>query len=349
MVSQAGDVSIYRWGDLICIARHENDQHPLFLAQQHDFPTPALSSDGALVAYLVHDISYDEIWLLDVVNGEARRRMTTEPVMESYGLDNLQVMHLKWIPGTHQLAFNTGIAGNGGFTFADLHILNADTHKYRQVVTAPAAHQTGDWAHLADDLYPSPDGKHIALVTGESVSIIGVDGSSPPSPVFQYDGIVTYASYVIYVKPTWTPNSDRMWIAVPPESGETELEVWYVSVAGEVRQIASIPLDVPEGYAAGQVILPLVEHAYISPSGEWVVYADPAQDVITVSTLDGMKTAINLEDNVYLQGWIDETHFAFTRYGGDAGTHDAVDYIGDVNGTYSRVEVPPGSYFPCSP
>lgn len=344
LYEQVNGASIYLWGENLCAADRIGDTEPIFIAQS-DLLYARLSPDGQLAAYLTHYIYYDEIWVMELSSGETRRLMTTEPIMQDYGLDNLQVMHLKWIPQSHTIAFNTGIGGFGGFTFTDLHTLNADTGDYQQVITATVTQQFGDLRYVADDVYPSPDGKHIALVTGKTVSLVGVDGSNWLSQIFEYDEINTHAGYLIFAKPVWTPTSDGMWIAVPPTNRETEIEVWHISISGQLSQIASIPLDVPEGYGAdATVLVPLVEHAYVSPTGEYVAYAGPAQDIITISTLGGAKATIDLGNYMLLQGWIDNTHFKFSNYGGN---QPSADYIGDVNGDYVAFEGE-GAYFPCS-
>ena len=94
--------------------------------------------------------------------------------------------------------------------------------------------------------------------------------------------------------------------------------------------------------------LPIVKITYVSPSGEYVSYTDPGEDIIYVSRLDGTKVSIDLDHNMYLREWIDNTHFRFMNYGSEMGS--TVEYIGDVNGNYVPIEpIPPTAYFPCFP
>lgn len=255
-----------------------------------------ISPDGQLIVFTIpvededYRFTYD-LWVMNTDGTNLRFLMNGDTLWS-----------LSWIPGTHRFVFNTGPQEYGG-SYNDLHVVNADTGEYRMILPP-----TGSGAPSSPDsgggLTPSPDGRHIAMVTATSVSIIGVDGGNYQQDVLIYDSVVTYSEYNVFARPVWSADSSGIWIAVPPLFEEAFIEVYFASLCCGLRQAGRFQMAREDNGEMG-----IVNGVVASPTGEYVMY-NLSGDLHMART-DGTEDIEYFPDGTHSLQWIDATHFTF--------------------------------------
>ena len=282
------NITVYTRENRLCLL--EDGGTPVFFADVSDtldFDV-TVSPDGAVVVVvLTYDIWPDErmrflnqeIWAINQ-DGSNRRLVLTMDDFEGVSLENaaLEILQATWIPGTHLLAFTTGERPLGDFYYGDLHMLDIDTGAY--TVLLPADGWGGPF-------YPSPDGTRIAVTTQGSVDLINVDGSNYREGVVTYDVALTYSESNVTARPVWSPDSEGVWVTVPPPDqfhGDTTITTWYAPANGsEAIQIAAFetqPLNLWSN-----------NFAVFSPDGAYVALWESGDDIaaIRVVSADGVE------------------------------------------------------------
>jgi len=61
----------------------------------------------------------------------------------------------------------------------------------------------------------APDGKRVALVTPESISLTTITGEDKQQ-IFSYTPVSTYSEFRYYARPVWSPGSDVLGVIIPP-------------------------------------------------------------------------------------------------------------------------------------
>lgn len=346
IIAQANGSAIYVSGLNICFAQ-PNVERPMFLAAKEDANRFTVSPDGEVaIAYTAEYIEaggrfavVNKFWTVGE-DRQVRLLASTEEFAAEFPEASAEVFSWAWIPGTHKLAFNTGLLTSRSYN--DLHILDTDTGDYQMLLPPSIPQSLNDPRQVGGEIYPSPDGQRIALVTAASVSLINVDGSNWQPQVLLYDHIVTYSEYWLLVQPVWSPRSDGVYLAVPPTNGESQIEVWFVSVGGEVRGVGVLPFDVPEEQA--EPITPLIRMAAASLNGDYVAYFGEGDYYIRA--LNGEPVLVDLPYKYVIGTWIDESHFTLEQYNTDYFQRE-VKFIVSVDGSFSSVEPAQGDFAPC--
>jgi hypothetical protein len=179
-----------------------------------------LTKDGGVDQVLLSDdkrvIAFrrgNGIWAINA-DGNDERQLVKEsdlPIPQEGELADyitgMTIDQLVWIPGSHQLLFNTRLISDGpGLLLSDdLWRVDADRLSLENLF---ASGEGGNFAI-------APDGKRVALVTPDSISLTTISGEDKQR-IFSYTPVSTYSEFRYYTRPVWSPNSDVLGVVVPP-------------------------------------------------------------------------------------------------------------------------------------
>lgn len=178
-----------------------------------------LSPDGRVVAFLrPADEFHLELWAINI-DGSQERRLVSIADLDQIGSAvrdtnavAINPYHYEWVPGTHDLAFNTHQVYNGpGLVLLnDLNQVDTDTMKLSVLLPSGSG---GEFVY-------SPDGTQIALSKPDSIRVVSADNpqsvSTDNRPAFSYAPVTTYSEYRYYAQPVWSPDGKFLRVAIPP-------------------------------------------------------------------------------------------------------------------------------------
>ena len=216
-----------------------------------------LSDDGQVAVYTrPSENGMVELWKVDVLGGKPEALLTANEfgrLRRERGQLGVIPYNINWVPGTHRLAFNTYpvVRGEGIWIYVpdDLRTIDVDTKELTTLFP------TGSGGHFSF----SPDGKSLALFSPESFKIYGVDGVEIPGGNLEVYRAIAYGEYYGYPWPQWSPESDRLLVAVPrdidPLMTEARVDVWEVKVDGSQPAL----INSFQAYMSESVISPDLE------------------------------------------------------------------------------------------
>jgi Tol biopolymer transport system component len=206
-----------------------------------------------------------------------------------------------WIPGTHDLLFNTALNLEEGYAPThDLYRLNTNTAHWQPLLPP------GEGGRFE----VSPDGQHVALTTQEQIAVADIDGRNRQT-LLPYDLLYTYSGGTVYADPLWSNNSDALMVAIPPQDplGEDAAEpvkVWY------------LPIDGGEAVVTTEVQTAAFFHGvHISPDFSRIAFGKTAASngqpvVLHTSNLDGTNDQAFFEGIGWFESWNpDSNRFLF--------------------------------------
>jgi hypothetical protein len=193
-----------------------------------------LSDDRQIIAFR----RGNGLWAVNA-DGSDERQLVNErdlPIPQdgalAGGVTDMTVYRVDWIPDSHQLLFNTSpqIEGPGLFLSDDLWWVDADS---QTLVNMFAPSEGGQFTI-------SPDGRRVALVTPESISVAGLEGQDKER-VFSYTPVSTYSEVQYYARPVWSPEGDNLAVVIPPPDPlAAEINaygVWIMAANGESARL----------------------------------------------------------------------------------------------------------------
>jgi Tol biopolymer transport system component len=189
-----------------------------------------LSDDGQRIAFT----RGGNIWVVNS-DGSDERQLTTETDFESISIGPdldpyvlaFTPYRMAWRPGSHTLFFNTipQLELHGLFLTDDLWAVDVDTGEL-DVLLPP-----GEGGHFTF----SPDGRHIALITSGTISLLDGNGQNKRE-VFTYTPMRTYSEFQYYAQPVWANDSSLLAVAIPPvdplETSDQLTSIWTMSTDG---------------------------------------------------------------------------------------------------------------------
>ncbi len=291
---------------------------PLLIADASQLGTvsnPAISSDGAFVAYMVNLINGTaQLWVVNVTGlgsgTSPEPRLLAGPDQVSSGDPNVAVSPLSfaWQPGTHSLFFNTrftllsGEQGPGEHSNNDLWKADADSG---QVINFMSRNSVGRF-------FLSPDGKHIALSLPQAVGLVGADGSNFNLPL-NFPFISTYSEYEYKPEILWSATNAFFYVVVPsadPLAGDASAALYRVALDGTTQTL---------GVLSGNFVFGGSVAPAISPDGQFVIYSRTAQDntaSLHLARIDGSGDVVIDQQPPSAAftgyGWApDSNHFAY--------------------------------------
>jgi hypothetical protein len=260
------------------------------LTRNGDVGQVFLSNDGQVAAYTrPSENGMVELWKVDVKSGDAEAVMTAAEfgrMRRERGQLGVIPYNIVWVPGTHNLAFNTYpvLRGEDIWIYIpdDLQVIDLDTGELNTLFPV------GQGGHFSF----SPDGRWLALFTPDFFQVYSVDGEEMPGGNLEEYQAIAYGEYYGYAWPQWSPESDKLLVAVPADSDplrtEARLDVWEIMMNGRgPEMIKSFPSFMSE--------------AVISPDLQKIAYwrqADQRTNERELRILD----VYGEEDQVFVQG-----------------------------------------------
>ncbi len=273
---------------------------------------PVISPDKTRVAFWVMQDAAPELWVVGWGGSAPHRLLAQQDLPQDgagagYGAPQFVLHDLRWVPGTHALAFQTYAPPAGSQTEGRdvLWNLDSDSGALRQVVVVG----------LNSALAYSPDGKQIALMqrgTGEqpvgNLTLYQADGGGKRK-VFDLPANPTGAGYDAQL--SWLPDSHSLWVGVVNPSAD---------VPGQITSVTlyRVPLN-GSPLKAGQVQAP---NAYWSPDGKHLIYTRPVTETfenqqLVLANADGSNARVyqTLKFGMFA-GWApDSSHFLYQSEG----------------------------------
>jgi len=299
-----------------------------------------LSDDEAVVAFTrqVDDFHW-ELW---AVNSDGSNERLLVGVNDLEALPDITreeftraivPARFEWVPGTHQLAYNTQQVGEGPGQFLsdDLRLVNADS--LERITLFPEG--------MGGQFYYSPDGKQIAIVTPTKISLIDSNGMNPREKVLSYPEVMTYSEYWYYARPVWAPDSSLLVAAIPPQDPLAEprqpTTLWNIPITGESGRLAG-SIDTTAFFASEVSFSPdLSRIAFLRETG------DPAlnQRELYIASNDGNEaTLYHTASFLQFLGWAGSSD-QFLFQSGDPPVYQ----VGRVGGDFTPLPGVPAGYF----
>ena len=312
----------------------DGSNQPIQLTNSGKDHSPIFSDDGEKVVFFrgtlphnVYSINTDGSQEQELVSSE----LLTALDMEYY--NSTELRSLSFVPGTHQILFNTheldwltlstkDINRSGAKPNQDLLLVNTDTSVIKRIL------EPGQGGIFQ----VSPNGKLVIIQAIDHIDVIGLDGK------IIHRNLATYPSSWLYDRwPDiyWTQDSGKLNLVLPLDtgnaldsSGPEPRTIWQYSMDG--KSAVEIHLNPP----------PIGESFSISPDGNWVVYTYYYYPGKTDETVASGIYIGNLRDgssqfleSAQLYGipnsfyWSsDNVHFIFEN-------EQSLLFLGNVNGT----------------
>jgi len=261
---------------------------PVLLAEmgvEVSLSSPAISSDGALVAYSIDSIEGMSQLIVVDADGANPRLVDVAGQVLTGGPDAVNsAATFQWQAGTHTIFFNTrytpkgGPVGPGEYINADLWKVNVDTGEILNVLSRQSA---GLFAL-------SPDGQYVALSSPQSVGVMRADGSAINLAVITFPPVITYSEYQLKPPVVWNPDSTFFSLVLPsadPLAPDASAIFYRITSGGAAQALATLPGNfLFGGPVAGD----------FSPDGQFVAYGrsetDGSAATLFFVSADGAKT-----------------------------------------------------------
>jgi hypothetical protein len=156
---------------------------------------------------------------------------------------------IAWIPGTHELAFNTRQSFMVGYLLNDnLRRVNADTGEglsqgegltQSELLTLLPSRQGGMFTY-------SPNGSRIAIATRNKLFLVDADASNRSQDLLSFEEVLTSSEYRFYPQPIWTGDSASLLVSIPPRdplaARDQLITIWRVPTNDSAAvQLGSVP------------------------------------------------------------------------------------------------------------
>ena len=269
-----------------------------------------LSSDGALVAYVHNDFESDVVEL-HVVNTDGSGDRV---VLDQTDFDLLHPLEearhflpgqMAFLPGTHQLLFNTQATfeGPGLVKNDDVFSIDLDTDSLERLLPPGSG----------GDFYPSPDGSKLAIIQTTKISFSDSDGLNLHPELLTFPAVTTYTDYSFYPEPVWSPDSSHFAVVIPskdPLAPNPTSTVWILSADGSPPiQTALIEGQsfFPQAFGAPVIAPDLSKVAFMRAGSE------QNEGHLIIADEDGSSEIIYTSGNLRWVGWSpDSSAFIFS-------------------------------------
>ncbi len=169
-----------------------------------------LSDDGQWVVFW----RGSNLWVVNS-DGTDERNLTTQRDFAGLEIDDelapyvtsINPYQVAWLPGSHQLYFNTSpqLEGPGLFLNDDLWVVDVASGQL-SLVLPPGE---------GGNFYFSPDGLQLAVVTSGRIDLMDPDGGNRREGL-SHTPVVTYSEFQYYATPIWALDSSSFLAAIPP-------------------------------------------------------------------------------------------------------------------------------------
>jgi hypothetical protein len=216
---------------------------PKALLSSGDILDAFLSGDGSLIAFTRRvDDFHSEIRAIHR-DGTGERLLVSVSDVESMVINRspdasgVAPHQLAWVPGAHELAFNTRQSFMVGFLLNDdLRRVNADSG---ELLTLLPSGQAGMFSF-------SPDGRRIAISTPSSLFLVDADGANRSPDLLGFEEVLTSSEYRFYPQPVWMGDSSNLLVSIPPRdplaARDQLTQIWRVPADGSAAtQLGGVP------------------------------------------------------------------------------------------------------------
>ena len=308
------NVGGFRGSDLWII---EGSAAPRQLTSSGQDGSPLLSNDGRLVAFrriIDPGLLVEELWVVSP-DGSNQRTLVSQAWLSGVKAGDTATLHrVRWVPGTHTLAFNTRLASEfpGLTTHDNLYLVDADTGNSTTVLPTG----TG-----ASDFFYSPDGARLALSSSTAIDIMNSDGTGRAN-LAQYKGVgMGEAPYI--VSPVWSPDGSYLRAVIPSGGlpGPITGSLWHLPGDGSpAYSLASLPGNLSLFSQDLPLYAPDLQHvAYVIRAGE----AAGSVRELHIAAGDGSEDAVYASGGIGWWGWAPDGR-RFIYQVGDAA------YLGEI-------------------
>ena len=290
----------------------EEGGSPVTLVSSGDVDDAVISPDGEWITFTRTSADFINISLWAIrfdgtnehvlVTHAEFMGMPLHPAISSDGVSTVAPWLMKFVPGTHTLAFMTRpiFEGPGFFDNKDLWLVDVETSTRSALLAA------GQGGHY----YYSPDGSQIALVTPTDISLINADGSNRRSSILVYPIVATYSEYSYHAFPKWAPDGSFLRVVIPPPDPLGD------PIA--LTNLYHLPIDGSPAILLGSLnMLPLDEGQY-SPDLSHLAFLQPIgalgdnNRALIISNFDGSDPVEIARGSLSFIAWApDSNHFAF--------------------------------------
>jgi len=282
------------------------------LTTSSDAYEPRISPDGRIIAFLrTVDAFHLEIWAVES-NGENQRRLVGVEDLDAIGGGvrdpaALAIIpyRVRWIPGSHSLAFNTQqvFQGPGVSLLNDLHVVDADNLQINHLFLS-------GWG---GEFFCSPDGSQIAISQPDQILLSNADGSQYRSAL-RYDPVTTYSEYRFYARPVWAPDGSYLLAAIPPVDPLAQppqaTEIWRIPANDTSPALIGSVFAVPFQEQPVAFSPDLERIAFLKETGQ------PQENLreLHLATVDGLGDFIYSKASpIVFQNWsTDSARFAYS-------------------------------------
>jgi hypothetical protein len=300
-----------------------------------------LSDDGSLIAFTrrVNDF-HSEIWVINS-DGTGERLLVSVSDVESMVINRspdasgVAPHQLAWVPGTHELAFNTSQSFMVGFLLNDdLRRVNADSG---ELFTLLPSGQAGMFSF-------SPDGGRIAISTPNSLFLVDADGSNRSGNLLNFEEVLTSSEYRFYPQPVWTGDSSTLLVSIPPRdplaARDQLTQIWRLPADGSAAtQLGGVPAT----FFGGGV--------YFSPDLSKLIYQrevgqpqDNLRELHLASSDLSQDRVLFSTSLLQFHGWAGDSQHYFFSSGNDMLTQ-----IGNLDGNARSLMPEPGGFLRIQP
>lgn len=283
---------------------------PAQLTSSGDAEQVFISPDGMKIIFLRRADQFSPLEIRAINHDGAGEviLVTAEHINSLYPLGlftHNDVSSMAFIPGTHEVLFNTvGVpTGPGLIKYDDLLRLDVDTGVLSTLLPAGSG----------GDFLASPDGSQIAILRPDSIGLVDSDGSNLRPNLVAFPTVITYSEFQYYPQPVWASDSSALLVAIPSEdplATGTHGQIWSIPAGGgPAAQIADIDGDFYFTQVfTSPVIAPDLSHiAFIRDQ------TSPDILKLYLSNVDGSDEILYATGDITWQGWSPEgIHFVYS-------------------------------------
>ena len=272
----------------------------------------SFSFDGRMVAFTHHiDEHNAELWAAQTDGSSARRLVSVDELRQIFGEAwepmGVTPTSVSWAPGTYTLNYDVFPVSDGIFLYVQNQVWTVDALSGAKGASFPP----GEGGLLSY----SPDGKEVAILTPDSLSLMNVEARDRREAKLDYFA-VGLGEYYFFPWPAWAPDSQSLWLALPASDQFTPdgpITIWNVRADGS----AATPFAEFSGFVTSIAFSPdLARVAYLRPMS-------PQSNTheLHIANVDGSESIVyDTADLIQFLGWSpDSQHFVYTT-GWGAGT-----------------------------